>query len=212
METAAWVAHVVLLPTPEILAPTPGENSAKIPSLQAERSSLEEFDVPGELLEETATTNLQRAELAEPRTPAWLLSFPLPLGKVFPTLSSIITWFGAPLQEGTSQLQISSFILLSAGAKPSKLQLSFGEGRKHLQLLNWLGEKKMFSSCLRTAAHFKGQEFVWVSLHCSPSLGRRNFSSSGGPWGGLCSCLPLLPSPGSRYSPSTIFWRWKQMN
>lgn len=124
------------LPTPESLAPAPRENSAKIPSLQAERSSLEEFNVPGESLGETATTNLQRAELAEPRTPTWLLSFPLPLGKVFPTSSNIITWFGAPLQEGISQLQISSFILLSAGAKPSKLRLRFGERRKHLQLLN----------------------------------------------------------------------------
>lgn len=74
-----------------------------------------------------------------------------------------------------------------------------------------VGEKKKFSSCLRTAAHFKGQEFVWVSLHCSASSGRRNFSSSGGPWWGLCLCLPLLLSPGNRSSSSAIFWRWKQM-
>lgn len=73
--------------------------------------------------------------------------------------------------------KISSLILLSAGAKPPQLQLRFGEGRKRLQQLNWWGERKTFSSCLRTAAHFKGQEFVWVSLQCSPSLGRRNSSS-----------------------------------
>lgn len=74
-----------------------------------------------------------------------------------------------------------------------------------------VGGKNKFSSCLRTAAHFKGWEFVQVSLHCSPSLGRKEFQQLRATLVGLCLCLPLLPSPGSRYSSSTIFCRWKQM-
>lgn len=68
-----------------------------------------------------------------------------------------------------------------------------------------VGEKSKFSSCLRTAACFKGQEFVWVSLHCSPSLGRRNFSSSGEPcWGCVCVCLSShLQVAGTACQPSS---------
>lgn len=62
----------------------------------------------------------------------------------YQTLSNFIISFGAALQEATSRLQISFFILLLAGAKPSKLQLRFGEGRKRLQLLNCWGKRISF--------------------------------------------------------------------
>lgn len=97
--------------------------------------------MPGELLGKTATTNLQRTELAEPRAPTWLLSFPLPFGKVFPTLSNIITLFGASLQEATSWLQISFFILLLAGASNIQVTTQVWRREEAFATAELVGEK-----------------------------------------------------------------------
>lgn len=107
-------------------------------------SSLEKFNVAGGLLEQTTTTNLWRTELAKPRTPRQLLSFLPPFRKSFLCYHTSSTCLEHRCKKRPPWLRISCFSLLFAGAKTSKLQLRFGDGRKHLQQLSWWKKKSLF--------------------------------------------------------------------
>lgn len=174
--------------------------------------------MPGELLGESTTTNLQR-EWSWQRQEHQRGCHPshCPAEKPFlryQTLSNIIKHHHLAWSSiARSNILVANHLLHFVPCWSKSIQVTAQVWRREeaFATVELVGEKKNFSSCLRTAAHFKGQEFVWVSLHCSASSGRGNFSSSGGPWWGLCLCLPLLLSPGNRSSSSAIFWRWKQM-